>query len=180
MSSTSDSIAKEEVEATKTVLDALADLPREAAIRVIAAVSTLLGVSLPSADRSLRSAGPAAGGAPLPTQAQPGEFPDLASLVAAARPVDGPERALVVAYWKQVREEQPEWTAQWVNTELKHMGERLPNVTATLNLLKERKPALVMQVKKAGNSRQARKQYKLTSAGVRQVEQMLARPETAE
>jgi hypothetical protein len=54
------------------------------------------------------------------------------------------------------------------------MGSGLANVTSTLESLKAKKPALVMQVGKTGRSRQARKTYKLTSAGIREVSEMLA------
>jgi len=174
-------VTKDEVKATKAVLDALAELPREMARRVIASVSTLLGMQPAHAPR-VPSTNPGASGQPRrdpPVGVKADEFEDLASLSASARPTDGPEKALVVAYWKQIREQLPEWTAQAVNTELKHMGEQLPNITGTLNLLKDRKPALVVQLKKSGNTRQARKQYKLTSAGIKEVETMLARSEAA-
>jgi hypothetical protein len=174
-------VTKEEIKATKAVLDALAELPREMARRVIASVSTLLGMQQPQNPKVSSTisgaSGPMSRGSAVAVKAD--EFEDLASLSAAARPSDGPEKALVVAYWKQVREQLPEWTAQVVNTELKHMGERLPNITGTFNLLRERKPALVVQLKKSGNTRQARKQYKLTSAGIKEVENMLARSEDA-
>jgi DNA-binding PadR family transcriptional regulator len=40
--------------------------------------------------------------------------------------------------------------------------------------LMKRKPSLVMQTAKAGRSAQARKTYKLTAAGVREVKAMIA------
>lgn len=170
-------VTKQEITATKAVLDALTDLPRETARRVVASVSTLLGMQQTQTPKATTPNSTSVRQEALTVSTE--EFKDLASLSAAARPIDGPEKALVVAYWKQVREQMPEWTAQVVNTELKHMGEQLPNITGTLSLLKERKPALVVQLKKSGNTRQARKQYKLTSAGIKEVESMLARSEAS-
>jgi hypothetical protein len=101
-------------------------------------------------------------------------FADVADLVHAAQPSNGPQRALVVAYWFQELQGREGWSGADINSTLKNMGTGLPNVTDTLNSLKAKKPALVLQVGKAGRSRQARKTYKLTSAGIRQVSEMLA------
>jgi hypothetical protein len=101
-------------------------------------------------------------------------FADVADLVHAAQPSNGPQRALVVAYWFQEMQGREGWSGADINSTLKNMGMGLANVTDTLNSLKAKKPALVMQVGKAGRSHQARKTYKLTSAGIRQVSEMLA------
>jgi hypothetical protein len=39
--------------------------------------------------------------------------------------------------------------------------------------LKSQKPALVVQLKKSGSTKQARKKYKLTTAGKKAVEQLI-------
>jgi hypothetical protein len=103
------------------------------------------------------------------------EFKDVGDLVHAAQPVGGPQHALVVAYWFQEVQGQDGWSGADINTTLRNMGQGLANVTTTLDSLKAKKPQLVMQVGKAGRSRQARKTYKLTTAGVREVRQMLAK-----
>lgn len=101
-------------------------------------------------------------------------FADVADLVHAAQPSNGPQRALVVAYWFQELQGRDGWSGADINSTLKNMGTGLANVTNTLDSLKAKKPALVMQVGKAGRSRQARKTYKLTSAGIGLVSEMLA------
>jgi hypothetical protein len=101
------------------------------------------------------------------------EFADVADLVHAAQPSNGPQRALVVAYWFQEVQGREGWLGSDINSTLKNMGTGLPNVTDTLNSLKAKKPALVMQTAKSGRSQQARKTYKLTSAGVNEVRRML-------
>jgi hypothetical protein len=102
------------------------------------------------------------------------EFSDVADLVHAAQPSNGPQRALVVGYWFQELQGRDGWSGADINSTLKNMGSGLSNVTKTLESLKAKRPALVMQVGKMGRSRQARKTYKLTSAGVNEVRRMLA------
>ena len=98
----------------------------------------------------------------------PGEF------YAKAAPESEPERALVIAYWVQEVRGEGEFEAQTVNTQLKHLGHGVSNITRALDDLKARKPQLVIQVQKSGKSKQARKRYKVTSAGKTQVTRMLA------
>lgn len=98
----------------------------------------------------------------------------MAELFAVAAPNSGPEKALVVAYFMQEVQGQEHLEAQTLNSELKHLGYKLPNVTATLSLLMSQQPAAVVQIRKTGKSRQARKLYRLTSEGVRRVRSMLA------
>jgi hypothetical protein len=47
------------------------------------------------------------------------------------------------------------------------------HITSAFDTLKARKPAAVMQLKKSGSTRQARKTYKLTVAGKNAVELMI-------
>lgn len=98
----------------------------------------------------------------------------------AAQPATGPQRALVVAYWFQELQGREGWAGADINSALKNMGSGLANVTNTLDSLKARKPALVMQVGKSGRTQQARKTYKLTSAGIRAVSEMLAHADHGE
>jgi DNA-binding MarR family transcriptional regulator len=61
------------------------------------------------------------------------------------------------------------------NSALKQMGYTLSNITRALDILQAQDPKLVMQVRKTGSSRQARKVYKLTHAGLKRVAEMLNR-----
>ena len=101
------------------------------------------------------------------------EFADVADLYHAAQPQTEAEKALVAGYWFQVREKQKDFGAQVVNTALKNLGERVSNITTAMSALADRKPALAIQVKKKGTTRQARKQYRLTTAGIEAVERMV-------
>lgn len=101
------------------------------------------------------------------------EFGDLADLFAAAAPSSEAERVLVTTYWFQKLNGQATIDGQQVNTALKNLGYGVGNITNVFSGLMGRKPALAMQVQKSGTSKQARKKYKLTNAGVKRVEGLL-------
>lgn len=56
-----------------------------------------------------------------------------------------------------------------------HLGHKIPNITDAIDTIREAKPALILQLKKAGTSRQARKTYKVSHEGIRSVEAMITR-----
>jgi len=99
----------------------------------------------------------------------------LADLVFDAQPRNGPEHALVAAYFLQECQGHVPWGGGDLNDALKELGRGLGNVTRTLSALGARRPALVMQVSRTGRGTQARNGYKLTTAGVEQVGDMLGR-----
>lgn len=105
------------------------------------------------------------------------EHTELATLYDAAGPTTDMEKALVAAYWIQVREDNADFDAQTVNTQLKHLGHQIGNVTRALEGLKAQKPALIVQTRKEGSTRQARKRFKVTVEGRKVVERMLKAPE---
>ncbi len=102
-------------------------------------------------------------------------FLDLAEIFDAVGAQSGIDRVLVVAYWFQMVQGDAEWDSQRINTELKHLGYPSTNITRDLDFLMARSPKQVMQTRKHGTSKQARKLYKLTREGVRAVEAMLAK-----
>jgi hypothetical protein len=104
-------------------------------------------------------------------------FLNLAELFDSAQAESGLDKVLVVAYWFQVSQRQDDWDSFAVNTELKHLGHPSTNITRDLDSLMKRSPRLVLQVRKDGTTRQARKRYKLTREGVRAVEKMLGAAE---
>ncbi len=83
------------------------------------------------------------------------------------------QKALLAAYWFQVVQGGTGFQSYTLNTALKDLGIGIPNITDALSSAEGQKPALVMQTSKSGKSRQARKTYKLTSAGVKSVEAVL-------
>lgn len=101
------------------------------------------------------------------------DFATLAELHDAANPATDKARVLVTAYWLQIIEGGESFVSYSVNKALKDLGHGVSNITGALDVLRQEKPALVLQLKKAGKSRQARKTYKITSAGVAVVEGMI-------
>lgn len=101
------------------------------------------------------------------------EDEDVASLYTAASPRTDPERALVVGYWFQAHQGMKDFDAQRVNAELKNMGHGVGNITEAFTRLIERKPQYVIQTRKSGTSRQARKLYRVTNEGIKRVQAML-------
>lgn len=83
-------------------------------------------------------------------------------------------KALLAAYWFQVVQGDTGFQSFALNGALKNLGIGIANITDALGSAEAQKPALVMQTAKTGKSRQARKTYKLTTAGVKAVEAMLS------
>jgi len=107
---------------------------------------------------------------PAPNRA----FSSLPDLYAAVSPASDSSRALVVGYWFQAMQGEQDLDGFQINKELKHLGHGISNITTALSSLIERKPQLVIQTRKSGNSKQARKRYRLTDAGIKAVERMLS------
>ena len=162
-----------ELAAMQKVNQVLGPLDAAARQRVIAWASDLFGISVNRRDVH-RFPGDSSITAPNREEVSPSEFSDVATLFVAANPTTGAEKALVVGYWLQVSQGREDWDGFSVNTELKHLGHGLKNVTDALDSLIEQRPQLVIQTKKSGKSKQARKQYRLTVEGVKRVSQMLS------
>ena len=100
-------------------------------------------------------------------------FESLPDLFAAVDPSTEAEKALVVAIWLQDREGQSEISPQAVNRELSHLGHRVLNITRAFDALRYAKPHLVTQVRKEGSTKQARKSFKVTVEGRKEIERRL-------
>lgn len=106
------------------------------------------------------------------------KYDDVATIFTSANPKTDNNKALVVGYWLQFVEGIKSLDSQRINQELKHLGHGVVNITRTLDRLIAKKPSLVIQIKKAGKTKQARKKYKLTEAGRKAVEAMLNREDS--
>ena len=102
------------------------------------------------------------------------QFGTFGELYSAASPNSDVDRTLVAAYWRQYVEGADEFGSQELNGLLKNLGYKIANITSAFDLLKSRKPAFVIQLKKAGTTRQARKSFKVTEAGKQAVETMVS------
>jgi hypothetical protein len=108
------------------------------------------------------------------------EFSVFADLFDTTNPKPEADRALVGGYWFQEVLGQADFGSQSVNDALKDVGHGVSNITSALDKLQSRKPALIRQVAKAGRTRQARKKYKLTTAGISAVRAMMSGAAAAE
>ena len=100
-------------------------------------------------------------------------FEAFAELFEATNPSTEREKGLVAAYWAQICQAQPSFGSQALNDALKDLGHGVGNITDALSALKDERPALLLQLKKSGTSKQARKTYKLTQEGIRRVQSMI-------
>lgn len=158
-----------EVEAMGKLIEALDGLDPELQARAIRWAAERYGVTLSGKPRS-------GGGRDGDDEgSDPTEYEDLGDLVSAATPSTDEDRALVVAYWFQElqQEKQPDVTGQQVNKELKNLGHGVQNITKVFNNLIATSPQQVIQIRKSGTARQARKNYKVTKAGVKRVKELL-------
>jgi hypothetical protein len=94
----------------------------------------------------------------------------FAELFDAARPKLEKDKALVAAYWAQVITGQDSFTSQSINSDLKNLGHGVANITDALSGLIAEKPSLILQLRKSGTSRQARKTYKISESGKKKVD----------
>lgn len=167
-----------EFEAIKAVHGALAPLDAEARTRVLTYIASLLEIDARVAK------GPAAPSEEEFDERTEGEdddedvggastFSEFADLYAATDPKANGEKALVAAYWLQVCQGAENFTGFLANKELTDLGYRVGNITDAINNMRNRSPSLIVQIKKSGTSRQARKLYKITREGMKRVEEMV-------
>ncbi len=171
-----------EFAAMRAVFSALEPLDEVARQRVMDYVSSRLGLAAPAGRKPLagkkdavevesydgnEEEAPNLAGASAPT------FEHLAEVFDAVDPQTDRDRALVAAYWLQTSTGASSVDGFSINKELKHLGHGLGNVTRAIDGLKATKPALMIQLKKSGKSQQARKEYKVTTAGLKYIEEFL-------
>lgn len=161
-----------EFDAFKAVHDALHPFDPQARARILKSVATLLEIGVPVKDTGGEAEGASdnhgdENGDTAPT------YSAFAELHAAASPSSDAEHALVAGYWLQVSQGNESFTGQGANKELAHLGHKSSNIARALQTLIDAKPQLVLQLKKSGSSKQSRKTYKLSLAGVKRVEEMV-------
>jgi len=166
----------DELKAMQQIVDALDPLDTATRGRVLQWVANRFALGAP-ATNTQRYYGSATAGGTSAGETPAGKFSDLPSLFEAADPATDTEKALVVGYWHQQVANHGEFGSQAVNTELKHLGHAVGNITAAFTNLIRAKYAL--QIKKSGTSQQARKRYKLTLTGIKLVEEMLTQQRPA-
>lgn len=159
-----------EITAMQKVAEAFKSLDNAAVGRVLQWAANHWGATATVATAKPVATAPTTDGPTAPQS----PFSDLGELFAAAAPATDADRVLVVGYWMQFIEGNSDLTGFDVNKELKHLGYGVGNVTTAFDALKARKPAPVIQLKKSGTSKQARKTYRVTAVGKQAVEAMIA------
>lgn len=165
-----------EFAAMQSVYEALEPLDDDARSRVVEYITHRLEIAT-SAPRHQRQVGHKVddGAEEVDaTVASAPKFGSLAELHDAAQPRSNAERALVAGYWLQICEGADSFEGFSANQGLKNLGHGVSNITNAIDSLKAQKPALVLQLKKSGTSKQARKTYKVTHAGIMAVEAMIS------
>jgi len=159
----------DELKAMAQIENALSGLTEEMRSRVLRWAGDRFGVAF----EGIRDKQGAASPDKEEKQTEATEYGELSEFYGAVAPSTEADRALVVAYWFQYKQGQEDFEAQQVNKELKHLGHRVGNITVAFNTLKKQKPALVVQTRKEGTTKQARKKYRVTVEGKKAVEKML-------
>jgi hypothetical protein len=160
-----------EVEAMGTVAGALDGLEAEQQSRVLRWAADRYSVTLggKKSTGAGSDAGDGGGGS------DPSEYEELGDLFSAAAATTDEDRALVVAYWLQelAEEKLTNFTGQDVNKELKNLGHGQENITRVFTALLATSPQQVIQTRKSGTTKQARKSFKVTKAGIKRVQELL-------
>jgi len=164
----------QELKAMGIVFEVLQGLDAAAQERVLNWVLGALNLSI-----SGRSASKPSVGNPAEAGSESGllsldEFETASDLLSATSPKSDSERVLIVGAFLQAKHGKKELAGMEINSELKHMGHGVSNVTQAISSLMARKPQLMIQTRKGGKSQQARKSYKVTGEGMRFIAQMLA------
>lgn len=170
-----------EIDAMSAVATALAELEEDAQGRVLRWAAERYGVSV-----NLPTDGRRAGGATGEYDGREDEgvtereiaeealaYEHFAELFAKAQPKTEPDRALVAAYWLQVIQGESTWQSAALQIELKNLGHAIGNITDALGSNMRKKPQRIIQLHKAGSTKQARKTYKVTHEGLVYVQGML-------
>ena len=170
--------AANEFEAIRTLHGALEPLDDEARTRVLTYIASLLGIDsavVRSRDTSTEGDGHEGvqGGNARKSVNQTQNFSTFAELYARADPKSNGEKALVAGYWLQECQGEDSFTGAAANKELTNLGHKLPNITDAVETMKNRKPMLILQIKKSGTSRQGRKLYKISQEGVNRITEMI-------
>jgi hypothetical protein len=158
--------AQQELEAMAGVATALDRLEPPARARVLRWAADHFDLA-----NVVQGAGAASGGGGSRDQQE--QFSDIYAMFEAGTPATEEERALLAGYWLQVGESKASFGATAANAALRQMGIGASNIARAYQSLIDRKPALVQQLSKSGRSKQARKQYRLTAAGLKAAQELL-------
>lgn len=158
-----------DLKAFETILKTLEPLSTDERARVLRWTGEKLGIQQAVLGRPGGGAGKKAAPIDAAFEKHPSGFQNVGEFLAAATPESDADRVLCVAVYLQDFSETPDdvtLSGKQINDELKNLGHGVKNITDSINTLKSRKPQHMIQTKKAGKSRQAWKEYRVTRAGV--------------
>ena len=170
---------KNELDAIQVVYEALEPLSREARTRILHYIASLLAIdgtlgTPPLKNDSVNEELEATPGQVDNTQWS-SQFSTFAELHDKAGPVTKcGQCSCSLPIGCNNFEGNENFGSQGINKELKHLGTGVKNITSALDQLRNSKPALILQVRKGGKSRQARKIFRLTEAGIKRVREMIS------
>jgi len=100
-------------------------------------------------------------------------FNSLADVFAQVSLEMDKDKALVAAAFFQNKWQKTEITGWEINKELKQLGHGVSNITSAISQLIDVSPSLMIQTRKEGKTRQAKKKYKVTAEGLKAIQQIL-------
>ena len=165
-----------EIDAMASVATALSGLEDDARGRVLRWAAERFGVSVSFGnrpDKMVGSDGAAETEDDTTVKPPPVTYDHFAELFARADPTSDADKALVAAYWLQVIQGDDKWQAGALQKELKNLGHAVGNITRALSSNMQEKPQRIIQLQKAGSTKQARKTYKVTHEGLTYVQNRL-------
>lgn len=160
----------EELDAMKKVAEAIGGLEPDAQKRVIHWAEAHFSIERMNETKTGNSENPVINESLLSNSEN---IDSIGELFALSLPSSDAEKALVAGYWLQIEQGSSDFTTQEVNSDLKHLGYGIGNITRAFETLKKTRPQQVIQLRKAGTSKQARKTFKLTDVGKKVVESMI-------
>jgi hypothetical protein len=169
-----------ELEALTKINEVIKDLPEDAKVRVVAwlinkySIHSGQPVNTSTYTKSLAVGNSSYGEEDIdginPTIAS---FGSAAELLAKCSPKTDNERVLIVAAYIQTKNPNEDLTGYKINHLLKNIGHEVSSINHRVDSLKAKKPQLMIQTKKSGNSKQGRKNYRVTDEGMKTVEGLL-------
>lgn len=87
-------------------------------------------------------------------------------------PMTDVQRALVAAGFLQIKGSLEKLSGQEINKELKNIGQTVENITNAISGNIGVKPQRMIQLRKSGKSKQAKKEYKVTPPGIDAIQKL--------
>ncbi|MEO7047554.1 MAG: hypothetical protein ABI091_19805 [Ferruginibacter sp.] len=94
-------------------------------------------------------------------------YETIANCFSDANPNNDWEKALFVATYLQLKNSLSDFTSFDINKELKNLGHPSGNITNAFSASIEKRPQLILQLRKDGSPKQAQKKYKVSAEGIK-------------